>query len=358
MAQRALGQYLAAYRDLQAILLSVDEANYDTIPAPAEWPIRYVYGHLVGSQTHFFTLVHYGLARQRSEAELPLSLPEGELERVVGARSEFVEMMKNGRYADMRTFYEALHQRTMTEFADITNQEIMGPSLWWEGEAVLLLYRLQRFDAHLRQHTIQAEKTLAQIGQPSSEAKQLLRLIYQALAEVEAAGIGAPTLNDTAQDELALTILARTASVTDVVRKCREMETAVSQGDSETLLILLQENPKLSNTLSQNKLPLVLTAQYQNQKTSVEILIEAGAELSIFEAAATGKLDIVQKELADYPEDLDENGRDGFTPLQLACYFGHEDIVTFLLAQGQTSTPSPKTQWAFNLSMPPPRTAT
>ena len=50
------------------------------------------------------------------------------------------------------------------------------------------------------------------------------------------------------------------------------MEMAVSQGNSETLLILLQENPKLSNTLSQNKLPLVLTAQYQNQKTSVERL--------------------------------------------------------------------------------------
>lgn len=334
LVHRALGQYLTAYRDLQAVLLGVEEVNYDTKPAPAEWPLRFVYGHAVSTQTHFFTLVHYGLARQRAEAERPLSLPEGELERVVGARSEFIEMMENGRYSDMRTFYENLHQRTMTEFADMTDAEIMGPSLWWEEEVYSLLYRLQRFDAHLRQHTIQAEKTLAQIGQPISEAKQLLRLIYQALSEVEAALIGAPALNNMAQEELAQIILARTVSVTEVVRKCREMETAVSQGANETLTVILKENPKLVNTLTQNKLPLILTAQYQNQKTIVEILIEAGTEMGIFEAAAIGKLAIVQKELSDYPEDLDENGRDGFTPLQLACFFGHEDIVTFLLAQG------------------------
>jgi hypothetical protein len=44
---------------------------------------------------------------------------------------------------------------------------------------------LHRFDAHLRQHTIQAEKTiLAVIGAPS-EARRLVRIIYAALAEVE-----------------------------------------------------------------------------------------------------------------------------------------------------------------------------
>ena len=53
-----------------------------------------------------------------------------------------MEMLENCRYADMRTFYEALHQRTMTEFAEITNEKITKPSLGWEGEAVSLLYRL------------------------------------------------------------------------------------------------------------------------------------------------------------------------------------------------------------------------
>lgn len=334
LAHRALGQYLAAYRDLQAIMLDVSEDNYDTKPAPGEWPMRYVYGHSVSAQAHFFTLVHYGLERQRSDEEWPLSLPEGELERVVGARSEFMNILENSHYADMREFYEQLHHRTMTEFANITDIEIMGNTLWWEEEELSLLFRLQRFDAHLRQHTIQAEKTIAQIGYPTSEAKQLLRLIYQALAEVESVLIGAPQLGRDKQEELAQKILARTASVVDVVRKCREMETAVIQGDTETIQIILTENPKLVNTIDQNRLPLVLTAQYHHQSAIVETLVEAGAELSIFEAAAIGKLDVVQKELEEYPEDLNENGRDGFTPLQLACYFGREEIVIYLLVQG------------------------
>ncbi len=334
LAHRALGQYLAAYRDLQAVLLPVNESNYDTKPAPGEWPMRYVYGHTVSTQTIFFTLVHYGLSRQRSGEERPLSLPEGEVERVVGARSDFVEMLENGRYADMRTFYENLHQRTLAEFTDMSDEEIMGASLWWEEEEYTLLYRLQRFDAHLRQHTIQAEKTLAQIGQPSSEARQLLRLIFQAVAEVETVLMGAPNLGTTAQEALAQTILTRTASIVDVVRKCREMETAVTLGDNETIEQILADNPNLVNTIGQNRLPLVLTAQYQNKQEIVDTLVNAGAKLSIFEAAAIGRLDIVQKELEEYPEDVDENGRDGFTPLQLACYFGREEIVTYLLAQG------------------------
>lgn len=81
----------------------------------------------------------------------------------MGARSDFIAMLENGRYADMRGFYEQLHQRTMIEFVNITDTEIMGKTLWWEDEELSLLFRLQRFDAHLRQHTIQAEKTLAQI---------------------------------------------------------------------------------------------------------------------------------------------------------------------------------------------------
>src|SRR3712207_6856353 len=42
-----------------------------------------------------------------------------------------------------------------------------------------LRFRLHRFDSHLRQHTIQAGKTLEGIGRAPSEAKRLLQLIYR-----------------------------------------------------------------------------------------------------------------------------------------------------------------------------------
>jgi len=48
-----------------------------------------------------------------------------------------------------------------------------------------LRFRLHRFEEHLRQHTIQLDKTLVGIGRPSSEAHRLIRNIHNALADVE-----------------------------------------------------------------------------------------------------------------------------------------------------------------------------
>jgi hypothetical protein len=57
--------------------------------------------------------------------------------------------------------------------------------------AMPLEFRLHRFDSHLRQHTIQAEKTLAGIGAQPNETRRLLRQMYAALAELESVQIGA-----------------------------------------------------------------------------------------------------------------------------------------------------------------------
>jgi hypothetical protein len=53
-------------------------------------------------------------------------------------------------------------------------------------------FRLHRFDSHMRQHTIHAEKTLTALLGPPPETQRLLRLIYQAWAEVEGVLIGSP----------------------------------------------------------------------------------------------------------------------------------------------------------------------
>jgi hypothetical protein len=52
-------------------------------------------------------------------------------------------------------------------------------------------FRLHRFESHMRQHTIQIDKTLMLLGQPPTEVKRLLRLTYAAWADAENALIGA-----------------------------------------------------------------------------------------------------------------------------------------------------------------------
>jgi hypothetical protein len=333
-AQRALAPYHGAYRDLQAVLIGVTEEMYDQVPAPSEWPLRYVLGHMANTERTFFTLVHYGVERQRAGEERLSPLPDGEVDKVTGPRQEFVSIMENQGLAEMLAYYDTRHALALAEFAIITNEELASPSLWWEGEAYSLQYRLHRFDAHLRQHTIQAEKTLAAIGHPPNEARQLLRLIYQALAEVEATTFGASDFGLAERQALADIIATRAESVTAVVNQTRQLETAVKSGDLDQLKTILAANPKLVNAFDQNRLPLILTAQYNGQPEIVRFLEEAGAEIDLFTASAIGRFDVVRQEIDQWPEDVNEYGRDGFTPLQLACYFGQEEIALWLLGYG------------------------
>jgi hypothetical protein len=75
-------------------------------------------------------------------------------------------------------------------------------------------FRLHRFDSHLRQHTIQIERTLQQLGVDPTESKRLLRLIYNALAQAEGYAIGIEPVDNTA---LSSQILARARELADIL---------------------------------------------------------------------------------------------------------------------------------------------
>ena len=83
----------------------------------------------------------------------------------------------------------------MTEFSQISEDEIDLPSFYWEDETYPLRFRLGRFESHLRQHTIQIDKTLAALGRLPNEPLRLLRMVYGALAEAESARLGAEDLD-------------------------------------------------------------------------------------------------------------------------------------------------------------------
>jgi hypothetical protein len=319
---------------LQAVLLGVSEEDYGREPAPGEWPLRYVLGHTAGAQRNFFALVHYGLARQRDGGDRPTRLPDGEANRLVGPYEEFRAIMEEKGLAEMVTFYESLHRRTMEEFAGASDEEMQGLSLWWENEDYTLEYRIHRFDAHLRQHTIQAEKTLEMIGRGPNEAKRLLRLIYRVLSEVESAVIGAEDVGADQQAAWAATIVARAEEVVGVVEQAQKMITAVKAGNLAQVQEVLAANSKLAAVRDHNGLSAILTAAYYGQKDVLAALLTAGTELNIFEAAAAGRFDLVQQAVQEWPGWINEYAQDGFTPLQLACFFGHEEMALWLIEQG------------------------
>ncbi len=210
-AQRILAQHHAAYRDLRGILVGVSEDELDLVPAEKEWPLRDVLGHIIDAEQGFFTLIRYALDRHRSGDELPLEMPseeEDEIEDEDDSNQENLEQIL--------TNYEGLHSQILYELASISEDELRAPSLFWEGYPMEIRFRLHRFDAHLRQHTIQVEKTLAGIGHQPHEAERLVRMIYWSLGEAEGAVIGAPETNADQWHRVAEGIMKRTAEIVKV----------------------------------------------------------------------------------------------------------------------------------------------
>jgi hypothetical protein len=97
-----------------------------------------------------------------------------------------------GTKAEALSVMRASRDEVINALAGLSDEELEWRSYFWEDEAFPLRFRLIRFELHLRQHTIQADKTMAAIGHAPSEAERLARLLYQALGDVEGALIGSP----------------------------------------------------------------------------------------------------------------------------------------------------------------------
>jgi hypothetical protein len=214
LAQRVLAQYHAAYRDLQALLIGLPDAELDRAPAAGEWPLRKVLDHIIEADGGFYGVIRYALERQRAADERPAEIPESFWDELFGPAEEAAyKAALAGTLAEIAAYYAALHARILREFATITAAELDAPSRYWEGYGLPIQFRLHRFDAHLRQHTIQVEKTLDALGRPPGEVMRLLRLIYAALAEAEGAALGAASAGAERWNTTATAILARAAEI-------------------------------------------------------------------------------------------------------------------------------------------------
>jgi hypothetical protein len=205
-AQRILAQHHAAYRDLCGMLVGVGEDEIDRVPFPEEWPLRVVLGHIIDAEQGFLDVIRYALERHRSGDGRPLEMPEeddveDEIDYSVGTLEQIL------------TNYDTLHFQILHELASISDDELHMPSFFWESNPMEIRFRLHRFDAHLRQHTIQVEKTLEGIGRQSREAERLVRMIYGALGEAEGAVIGTQETNAEQWRKAAEGILKRAAEV-------------------------------------------------------------------------------------------------------------------------------------------------
>jgi len=116
---------------------------------------------------------------------------------------------------------------------------------------------------------------------------------------------------------------------------------AIVRGDGERAHALLQADPALANARTSTGESAILLATYYGRREIAAMLLAAGAELNIFEAAATGQTAVVARMLEAEPAPANAYSHDGFTPLGLASLFGHAEVAGLLLARGaEVNVPS------------------
>jgi len=103
-------------------------------------------------------------------------------------------------------------------------------------------------------------------------------------------------------------------------------------GDLRQVRTALSENFLLaSQRLPSGESP-VMAALYRGHLEVVGALIDAGARLDVFAAAATGRVADLRREAT--PDAVNAYAYDGWTPLHLAAFFGHLEAVEYLLEAG------------------------
>ncbi len=185
-AERILAQYHQAYRDLTGLLAAVRGEDLDRAPAEGEWPLRETLKHMLGAEYGFLTVSRLGLERSRAGKTGEPADDEWNAFRApyAEARAGTQEALVAAAVEQARDAFAEIHMRVLRELADIGDAEIEAPAWFWDG-AMPLRFRLHRFEEHLRQHTIQLDKTMVAIGRAPTEAQRLVRTIYNALADVE-----------------------------------------------------------------------------------------------------------------------------------------------------------------------------
>jgi hypothetical protein len=215
--QRILGQYHAAYLDLQAAIFGLSADDAEKAPAEGEWPVRQTYAHLLSAELGFRATLRYALAGHRAGHWNSDPIPEEAYPRLYGLNENEYKELLSGPFEPMLAFHRELHSGLIVEFSSTTAAELELPSTFWEQTRFPIRHRLHRFEAHLAQHTIQIDKTLSAIGRAPTETQRLTRKIYAALAEAESALIGAGE-NSPESNALAKVIAERTAEIQKILK--------------------------------------------------------------------------------------------------------------------------------------------
>ncbi len=116
--------------------------------------------------------------------------------------------------------------------------------------------------------------------------------------------------------------------------RTKEFFIAIKGGELNKVRSLLKRAPQLILSHDEQGVSAIMTAVYYGQQQIVQELLSRTGDINIWEAAATGHVDQVEKLLDADHSLLNAYSPDGFTPLALAAFFGQKTVLDSLIARG------------------------
>jgi hypothetical protein len=180
----ALAAVVRARWELHGILESVDEGTYDADPGGGEWSIRQTVGHIVEAQRSYPWFSAWWLARR--DEPLADAADESHGDPLPSEQDE-----ASGSPPTVLQRLDALVDLSVGLWS-AADEDDLAVRARWSGFPVTLGFRTHRWAAHLEEHTLQVEKTLAMLGTPTPESARLHRLLCRAWGDLEALILALP----------------------------------------------------------------------------------------------------------------------------------------------------------------------
>jgi uncharacterized protein len=109
---------------------------------------------------------------------------------------------------------------------------------------------------------------------------------------------------------------------------------AARRGDLTEIRKILSQDPAAVATRADNGETPLMAALYRGHSQAVTLLLESGAPLDLFAAAATGGVEDIEREIAARAGAVNDYAYDGWTALHLAAFFGRHTAAERLLDAG------------------------
>lgn len=113
-----------------------------------------------------------------------------------------------------------------------------------------------------------------------------------------------------------------------------QLEEQIELGSLQGVKDILEQHSRLASELTSHQISPILLACYYQKSEIAKLIATFIDHLNLFEACAIGHIDIATVLLSQDPKSVNQFSEDGFTPLGLACYFGHENLTGLLIHKG------------------------